>query len=71
MSSEDMDSLTFGAPKLIRNLMAPASAKLTINEYDYDKVCSSLPKAAYALHLLCFSTPASAAHLDTALNACT
>ena len=38
MSSEDMDSLTFGATRLVRNLMAPAAAKLTINEYDYDKV---------------------------------
>ena len=37
MSSEDMDSLTFGATRLVRNLMAPAAAKLTINEYDYDK----------------------------------
>ena len=38
MSSEDMDSLTFGAPRLVRNLMTPAAAKLPINEYDYDKV---------------------------------
>ena len=38
MSSEDMDSLTFGAPRLVRNLMAPSNAKLPINEYEHDKV---------------------------------
>ena len=40
MASEDMDSLTFAAPVLIRNLMAPASAnaKTPIMEYQYDKV---------------------------------
>ena len=38
MSSEDMDSLTFGATRLVRNLMTPASAKIAINEYEYDKV---------------------------------
>lgn len=38
MSSEDMDSITLGTPKLVRNLMAPANAKLPINEYDHDKV---------------------------------
>ena len=37
MSSEDMDSLTFGATRLVRNLMTPASAKVAINEYDYAK----------------------------------
>lgn len=39
MSSEDMDSLTFATPRLLRNLMAPASAKLPVTEYEYDKVC--------------------------------
>lgn len=40
MSSEDMDSLTFGAPRLIRNLMAAQAQKLPINDYEYDKVAS-------------------------------
>jgi 5'-3' exonuclease len=38
IASEDMDSLTFGTPKLIRNLMKPQTQNLPINEYDYDKV---------------------------------
>ena len=42
MSSEDMDSLTFGAPRVLRNLMTPASAKLPVQEYDYSKVLSEL-----------------------------
>ncbi len=43
MASEDMDSLTFAAPVLIRNLMAPASAnaKTPIMEYQYAKVLSA------------------------------
>lgn len=36
-ASEDMDSLTFATPKLIRNLMKPATQTVPINEYDYDK----------------------------------
>ena len=36
-ASEDMDSLTFATPKLIRNLMKPGSQAVPINEYDYDK----------------------------------
>ena len=36
-ASEDMDSLTFATPKLIRNLMKPATQSVPINEYDYDK----------------------------------
>ncbi|KAK9786073.1 hypothetical protein WJX73_007328 [Symbiochloris irregularis] len=42
MSSEDMDSLTFGTPRLIRNLMAATSQKLPINDYEYDKVLTGL-----------------------------
>lgn len=40
MASEDMDSLTFATPRLTRNLLSPASAKLPVTEYDYDKVRS-------------------------------
>ena len=38
ISTEDMDSLTFASPRLIRHLMAPASQKLAIMEYDYAQV---------------------------------
>ena len=41
VATEDMDALTFGTPRLIRNLMAPASAKITVTEYDYDKVSAT------------------------------
>jgi len=33
-ATEDMDSLTFGTPRVVRNLMAPASAKKDPTEYD-------------------------------------
>ena len=36
-ASEDMDSLTFATPRLIRNLMKPVTQSVPINEYDYDK----------------------------------
>ncbi|GHP07756.1 elongation of fatty acids protein 2 [Pycnococcus provasolii] len=42
VATEDMDSLTFGAPKLVRNLMTPASSKLPIHEYEYEKILSEL-----------------------------
>jgi len=38
ISSEDMDSLTFGCPRLIRKFMAPASQKEDCKEYNYDEV---------------------------------
>ena len=38
MSTEDMDSLTFGTPKLIRHLMAPASSKTDAMEFDHGLV---------------------------------
>ncbi|BDA49648.1 Flap endonuclease 1 [Coccomyxa sp. Obi] len=42
IASEDMDSLTFATPKLIRNLMKPQTQNVPINEYDYDKVLAGL-----------------------------
>jgi len=42
MASEDMDSLTFGAPRVLRQLMAPASLKLPVQEYDYSKMMEEL-----------------------------
>lgn len=43
IASEDMDSLTFATPKLVRNLMKPQTQNLPINEYDYDKVSTERP----------------------------
>lgn len=42
LASEDMDSLTFGAPKLIRHLMAPASQQQQINEFDRELALKEL-----------------------------
>lgn len=36
VATEDMDSLTFGAPRLIRHLMAPGSQNVPIQEFDRD-----------------------------------
>jgi len=38
ISTEDMDSLTFGTPKLIRHLMAPVSQGVNPREFDYQTV---------------------------------
>lgn len=38
IATEDMDALTFGTPRLIRNLMSPTSANKPILEIEYDKV---------------------------------
>ncbi|MCO5603411.1 hypothetical protein L7F22_057561 [Adiantum nelumboides] len=42
VSSEDMDSLTFGAPKLLRNLLTPASRKLSVLEFNLSMVLDHL-----------------------------
>uniref|UniRef100_A0A061R970 Flap endonuclease 1 n=1 Tax=Tetraselmis sp. GSL018 TaxID=582737 RepID=A0A061R970_9CHLO len=42
ISSEDMDSLTFGCPRLIRYFMTPASLKQDCMEYSYDEVLAGL-----------------------------
>lgn len=38
MASEDMDSLTFGAPKFLRHLMDPSSKKVPVMEFEVAKV---------------------------------
>ena len=38
MASEDMDSLTFGAPKFLRHLMDPSSKKIPVMEFEVAKV---------------------------------
>ena len=42
ISTEDMDSLTFGTPKLLRHLMAPAAQKVSVVEFDQKKVLEEL-----------------------------
>lgn len=42
ISTEDMDSLTFATPKLIRHLMAPTSQKLPALEFDYQEMLKEL-----------------------------
>jgi len=41
VASEDMDSLTFGAPKFLRHLMDPSSRKIPVMEFEVAKVCLS------------------------------
>lgn len=38
MASEDMDSLTFGAPRFLRHLMDPSSKKVPVMEFEVSKV---------------------------------
>ncbi|KAG2495276.1 hypothetical protein HYH03_006549 [Edaphochlamys debaryana] len=42
LATEDMDSLTFGAPRVIRHLMASQSKELPIQEFDRSVVLSEL-----------------------------
>ncbi|EPR80140.1 FEN1-like protein [Spraguea lophii 42_110] len=42
VGTEDMDALTFGAPRLLRNLNAAESKKLPVEEYNLDKILSQL-----------------------------
>eukprot|EP00890_Picochlorum_soloecismus_P000794 jgi/Picsp_1/1715/NSC_05189-R1_rad2 family len=42
ISTEDMDSLTFGTPLLLRHLMAPAAQKVAVTEFDHTKVLQEL-----------------------------
>jgi flap endonuclease-1 len=56
ISTEDMDSLTFGTPRLVRHLMAPASQKVAVTEFDYNTVLESLgltPDQFIDLCILC------------------
>ncbi|KAG2626105.1 flap endonuclease 1 [Panicum virgatum] len=42
IASEDMDSLTFGAPRFLRHLMDPSSKKIPVMEFDVAKVLEEL-----------------------------
>ncbi|KQK05142.1 flap endonuclease 1-A [Brachypodium distachyon] len=42
VASEDMDSLTFGAPRFVRHLMDPSSRKIPIMEFEVAKILEEL-----------------------------
>ena len=42
ISTEDMDSLTLGTPKLLRHLMTPAAQKVLVLEFDHDMILKEL-----------------------------
>ncbi|XP_021282163.1 flap endonuclease 1 isoform X1 [Herrania umbratica] len=42
VASEDMDSLTFGAPRFLRHLMDPSSRKVPVMEFEVSKVLEEL-----------------------------
>ncbi|KAJ0976492.1 hypothetical protein J5N97_018457 [Dioscorea zingiberensis] len=42
VASEDMDSLTFGAPRFLRHLMDPSSRKIPVMEFEVPKVLEEL-----------------------------
>uniref|UniRef100_A0A804HT75 Flap endonuclease 1 n=1 Tax=Musa acuminata subsp. malaccensis TaxID=214687 RepID=A0A804HT75_MUSAM len=42
VASEDTDSLTFGAPRLVRHLMDPSSRKIPVMEFEVSKILEEL-----------------------------
>ncbi|XP_074560398.1 flap endonuclease 1-A [Curcuma longa] len=42
VASEDMDSLTFGAPRFLRHLMDPSSKKIPVMEFEVPKILEEL-----------------------------
>ncbi|KAJ0078897.1 hypothetical protein Patl1_24643 [Pistacia atlantica] len=42
VASEDMDSLTFGAPRFLRHLMDPSSRKIPVMEFEVAKILEEL-----------------------------
>ncbi|KAK4803343.1 hypothetical protein SAY86_001546 [Trapa natans] len=42
VASEDMDSLTFGAPRFLRHLMDPSSRKVPVMEFEISKILDEL-----------------------------
>ncbi|OWM72370.1 hypothetical protein CDL15_Pgr018255 [Punica granatum] len=42
VASEDMDSLTFGAPRFLRHLMDPSSRKVPVMEFEISKILEEL-----------------------------
>ena len=63
VATDDMDALTFGAPKLVRHLVAPGqgSAKPGIDEYDMAALLEGmgLTQVRASLHSLALVLPCS------------
>lgn len=57
VATEDMDALTFGAPKLVRNMMSQTSGKddVAAREYDYNKVRGWTLRKVKTSPCICFS----------------
>lgn len=53
VATEDMDALTFGAPRLVRHLMAAPSKEKEVTEFDYNKMLEELQLNAEAFIDLC------------------
>lgn len=53
VGTEDMDTLTFAAPRVARNLMAPKSAEKPVLEFDYEKTIAGLGLTADQFIDLC------------------
>jgi hypothetical protein len=51
VASEDMDSLTFGAPRFLRHLMDPSSKKIPVMEFEVAKVCIAVMRSILTLML--------------------
>jgi hypothetical protein len=59
VASEDMDSLTFGAPRFVRHLMDPSSKKIPVMEFEVSKVssgvlCLKFIPTSYTLHQISY-----------------
>ncbi|KAF2324090.1 hypothetical protein GH714_006568 [Hevea brasiliensis] len=52
VASEDMDSLTFGAPRFLRHLMDPSSRKIPVMEFEVSKVLGTVNWRQTALKLI-------------------
>ena len=55
MASEDMDSLTFGAPRFLRHLMDPSSRKVPVMEFEIAKVLTTSKSDIIACQKCCSS----------------
>lgn len=53
VATEDMDALTFGAPRLVRHLMAAPSQKKDVTEFDYASMLGELKLDSEAFIDLC------------------
>ncbi len=50
MGSEDMDTITFGAPVLLRHLTYSEAKKMPIQEWHYEKIVDGLGLTRAEVH---------------------